>query len=101
MKTRLMLQKKLEEILGSDNVYFQPPPSIRMKYRCIVYNRSGSDTEFADNILYARRKEYQVIVIDKDPDSEIPDKIEALPFCRFDRFFTSDNLNHFVFTLFY
>ena len=37
MGTRIELQLKLEEILGSRHVYFQPPASIKMTYPAIVY----------------------------------------------------------------
>ena len=38
-KTRLELQSVLEQTLGSRNVYFQPPASVKMKYPAIVYER--------------------------------------------------------------
>lgn len=101
MKSRLDLQAILETILGSRNVYFQPPENLKMKFPCIVYSRTSSDVTYADNIKYHLEKAYQVTYIDKDPDSDIPDKIEGLPKCRFDRSFVSDNLNHYVFTLYY
>jgi hypothetical protein len=85
----------------SDNVYFQPPPSVQMKYPCIVYNRDRVNTKFADDKPYSHVKRYSVTVIDSNPDSEIPDKIAKLPMCSFDRFFTADNLNHDVFQLFF
>ncbi len=39
----------LVSLLGSDNVYFQPPPTVKMQYPCIVYKRDYLNTEFADN----------------------------------------------------
>lgn len=101
MPKRLQLQELLESILGSRNVYFQPPPNVQMKYPCIVYNRATAETEFADNIPYRATKQYQLIVIDQDPDSDIPDKIALLPLCKHDRFYTANNLNHDVFNLFF
>lgn len=101
MERRLELQKILEEILGSKNVYFQPPASIRLKYPCIIYNRSSSYNEFADDVLYRYLKRYSVTVIDRNPDSKIPDKVENLRYCSFERFFTSDDLNHYVFNLYF
>jgi len=83
------------------NVYFQPPPSVQMKYPCVVYHRDYKDTKFADGMPYANRKRYQVTVIDINPDSTIPDQIAAMPMCTFDRFYTADNLNHDVFKLFF
>jgi len=101
MAPRLQLQSLLESLLGSSNVYFQPPASMQMKYPCIVYSRDNADTKFANNNPYRYTKRYQVTVIDRDPDSGTPDKIAVLPMCTFNRFFTADNLNHDVFTLFF
>lgn len=101
MRDRLKLQAILEEKLGSSNVYFQPPASVRMKYPAIVYSRSDIDNRFADNSPYSQEKAYTVTVIDKDPDSEIVDSIASLPKCMYDRNYRVENLNHDVFTLFY
>ena len=98
---RLDLQNILTEILGTDQVYFQPPPTVSMEYPCIVYKRDYQLTRFADDKPYAHRKRYQVTVIDRNPDSDIPDKVAELPLCIFDWFFTSENLNHDVFKLFF
>lgn len=101
MSRRLELHQILVDILGSDNVYFQPPASLQMKYPCIIYGRIGLDPKYANNRMYMHKKRYQVTVIDKNPDSEIPDKIAELPMCFFDRHFTANNLNHDVFTIYY
>ena len=101
MAPRQQLQTLLVEILGSAHVYFQPPPTVQMVYPCIVYRRDYATTVFADDKPYKHGRRYQVIVIDKDPDSIIPDKVSALPMCSFDRFYTADNLNHDVFKLFF
>lgn len=101
MAPRLQLQSRLEALLGTRNVYFQPPENLKMKYPCIVYSRDTADTKFAGNNPYRYTKRYQVTVIDQDPDSLIPDKVAALPMCAHNRFFTADNLNHDVFTLFF
>jgi hypothetical protein len=97
---RLQLQSLLEELLGSPNVYFQPPANVQMQYPCIVYKRDRADTKFAGNNPYRYTKRYLVTVIDRNPDSAIPDKIAALPKVAHERFFVADNLNHDVFTLF-
>lgn len=101
MGQRLDLQKILEEILDSKNVYFQPPANIKMKYPAIVYQMDSADTQFADNLPYTYTKRYQVTVIDRNPDSEIPDKIAMLPMCIFDRPFVSDGLHHWIFNLYF
>ena len=101
MGTRLGLQQILVGILGSNNVYFQPPPSIQMNYPCIIYRRDYAETFFSGNKPYFLQTRYLVTVVDKNPDSLIPDKIAKLPMCLFDRFYTADNLNHTVYKLFY
>lgn len=101
MGNRLELHELLCNILGSRNVYYQPPASIQMKYPAIVYSRDNVSNRYGDNISYMQSVSYQVTVIDKDPDSMIVSDISKLPYCRFNRHFTSDNLNHDVFTLYY
>lgn len=102
LKTRQeMLQTKLEEILGSENVYFQPPESIKMKYPCIIYQLQSYDLRYADNIVYKKKRRWRLTVVDKDPQSEIVDKIVDLPYCYFDRFFTKDGLNHWSLSLYF
>lgn len=98
---RVELQSLLEEILGSENVYFQPPENLKMQYDCIRYSRDKIDTDFADNHPYKLYDRYQVIAIYKNPDSELPRKLAALPMCTHNRCYTADNLNHDVFTLYY
>ena len=101
MPSRLKLQTLLEELLGSRNVYFQPPESVKMKYPAIVYGLDNIENSFADDGVYLSKKKYLVTVIDEDPDSPIVDKVAALPICRFNRHFQSDNLNHDVFILYF
>lgn len=101
MEKRLKLQAMLEEIANTRNVYFQPPESKTIKYPAIIYGLSSIVNNHADNLVYKQSKTYSLTVIDRDPDSELVDKISKLPTCRFDRHFTSDNLNHYVFTIIY
>lgn len=101
MAPRLDLHQLLIELLGSNNVYFQPPPTLHMSYPCIIYRRDDVNSNHADNKPYKQDKRYQVTVIDTDPDSDIPDRVGALPKCSYDRFYTADNLNHDVYQLFF
>lgn len=96
---RVKLQELLETI--TPKVYFQPPENVKLVYPCIIYSRDALNTRFADNIPYRHKKRYQVTVIDRDPDSPLPDVVANLLSCTFDRFYTADNLNHDVYTLYY
>ena len=101
MASRLNLHTKLEELLGTENVYFQPPESIKMQYPAIVYSLSNIQNTFADNTVYSQSYFYEVTVIDYNPDSEIAITLSKLPKVRFNRHFKSDKLNHYVFTIYY
>jgi hypothetical protein len=101
MAQRLELHALLVSISEIDNVYFQPPPTLQMKYPCVVYRRDYELFNHADDLAYLRRKRYLVTVIDSNPDSNIPDKIAELPLCTYDRFYTAENLNHDVYKLFF
>ncbi len=100
-KPRVELQTKLEEILGSRNVYFQPPESFKLSYPCIVYELAGIRTTKADNIKYRKDKKYTVTAINKKPDWELPMEILDLEYCDFDRIFKADNLYHWVFSIYW
>lgn len=101
MGQRLDLHQILVDLLGTSNVYFQPPTNVQMQYPCIVYARDNAVTKFADNSPYRYTKRYQVTVVDRNPDSPIPDKVAKLPMCIFNRFFTAGNLNHDVFNIYF
>lgn len=88
-------------VLGSANVYFQPPGNVQMKYPAIRYERSDMEMVHADNSVYHRRVRYMVTVIDSDPDSTVVDKVSMLPLCRFERHYVQDNLNHDVFEIYF
>lgn len=101
MGTRLDLHDLFRDILGSSNVYFQPPETIKMNYPCIVYERSSNDTRFADDRPYKTVRKYTATLIDKNPDTKLPDKFEELTLCRLNRVFTASNLNHYVYDIYY
>lgn len=101
MASRLDLHEIFCKILGTRNVYFQPPSTVQMSYPAIRYKRKKIDNEFADNGVYVRFRCYEVTVIDYDPESVIVDKVSALPQCVHDRNYASDDLNHDVFTLYF
>lgn len=101
MSRRYDLQDILESILGSKNVYFQPPKSVQLRYPCIVYERANESAHNANDTIYLLKKSYTITLIDKNPDSEFEDEIRKLPYCSFNRSFASEGLNHYVFTIFF
>lgn len=104
---RLLLHDVLCDILSCPKIgescraYFQPPETIKMKYPAIVYALDNIENTFADGGVYLSNKQYSVTLIDKNPDSPVIDKLAKLPTCRFNRHYKSENLNHYVFLLYF
>lgn len=98
---RIQLHQMLVDILGSKNVYFQPPENIKLKYPCIIYKLDNINSNYADNIPYLHKRRYSITVIDRDPDTILKEKISDLKACAFERSFISSNLYHYVFNLFF
>ncbi len=101
MNKRLKLNEVLCDILGSRNVYYQPPETVKMKYPAIVYSRNSIENVYGDNSSYIQNWAYTITLIDKNPDSEFVEKLAILPMCRFVRNYQTDNLNHDVFLLYF
>ena len=99
MGTRDQLHQILKGI--TDNVYFQPPEGIKMKYPCIVYTRNKLNTEHADNNPYRITKGYSLTVMYAHPDSDLSAKVALLPTASLERNFRSKNVYHDVFNIYY
>lgn len=99
---RLMLHEELVSILGSRNVYFQPPESIKLKYPCIIYNRQRPDTIRADDKIYRDVDRYQVTFITKDPEDEREKQIlYHFQMISESNSGVTDNLYHYYYDLYY
>lgn len=101
MRSRLELQKMLEELLGTRNVYFQPPETLKMQYPCIRYKLSDVLVSHAEDVPYLMDKAYEMIYIDSSPDNEMFEKLASLPKCRFNRHYVADGLNCYVYKIYY
>lgn len=101
MGTRLELQDIFETLLGSRNVYYNPPATLTMEYPCIRYSLGGIQTTNANNAKYSKTKRYEGIVISKKSDPEIVDKLLELQYCSLGTPYKADNLNHYPFTIYY
>lgn len=102
MDRRLKLHDELIKTFGIKNCYFQPPESVKLEYPCIIYRLNTGDTQFADNFPFVFRRQYEVIVVSKDPDDSLIEKVAYhFPMSRLSRFYTSDNLNHWVYMIYY
>lgn len=101
MASRLELQELLETLLGSKNVYYQSPESIKMEYPSIRYSKSDIESRKADNMKYSSFNRYEIIVMDRRPDNDVIQKILSLPLSSYERHYTSDNLHHDVINLYF
>ena len=102
MASRLELHEELCEVLGTRNVYFQSPESVKMQYDAIRYALGGKDLKRANGKIYLNTNQYDGVVITRSPDTPIPDKLLAhFEMCSLGRPYTADNLNHYPFTLYY
>lgn len=101
MERRLKLQSKLEELLGSRNVYFQPPSTVNMQYDAIRYSEGVPDDRFANDKRYSSMSCYDVIVISRLPNPDVVKKILELPYTSKGKPYTADNLNHYPIKLYY
>lgn len=101
MADRLDLQSLLEEMLGSRNVYYQPPESVKMQYDAIRYSKKVIENVPANDRKYLMRDCYELIVISRLPDNPVIKELLALPYCSYDRNYVADNLYHDVLTIYY
>lgn len=110
-----LLIKDLKDLLGTDEVYFQPSDEAGINeygesyiftgidYPCFIMERTTTYQPKANDLNYLFRPGYQVTYINRDePDPEILEKVmRTFPHCHYDRHFVSDNLHHDVFTIYY
>lgn len=101
MGRRQQFQTVLESLKPGLKVYFQPGATITMEYPCIVYQRDPGSTKFANGKPYNFDQQYQVTLIARSPDTDIFEKLAALPKSTHARFFVADNLNHDVFSIYF
>lgn len=94
MDNQQTLQVILEDLLGSRNVYFQPPENLKMNYPAIKYSINDIDNRYANNSKYSNFTRYNVIMIDELPNNETIKKILNLPYSSFDRHYVANGFNH-------
>lgn len=96
MHTRLELHQELVDILGSNDVFYNPPASMFLRYPCIVYSAPKPDVMHADNVKYRFLFQYEIIYIspNTEPDDSVAMKLLELPYTRLVNRYTADNLMH-------
>ena len=99
ISTRIELQRYLESVLGSRNVYFEPPETLKMKYPCFVYNLSRMNPTKADNLPYRVTQEYDVQYITREPEVDIPMRFAYSKRFTGGQHFVADGMHHFNYSI--
>jgi len=103
MGQRLQLHEKLCALLGSRNVYFQAPETVKMEYPAIRYERVDIDSVEADNTKYLLNRMYRLVYISLDIDSDtmIDNILMSFPHSTYVGHSVIDNLYHDTFEIYY
>lgn len=101
MADRVELQNKFENILGSRNVYYQPPENLKMNYPAIRYSLSERRGIYANDKKYLKLKSYDGIVISYTPDPDFLEAIIDLPYVSLGKPYVAENLYHYPFTIYH
>lgn len=98
------VRDKLYLVNNTQNVYYDPPDSIRMEYPCFRFENNNYDVTHADNKAYIKKPRWTVTYITRDVEEiEIvtDQMLNIFMYCNFDTSFRSDNLEHAVFNLYF
>lgn len=103
MEGRLSLDTLLRETFGDRvNYYFQPPTGYKIEYPALIYKLDDLKDRYANNNVYNRRHAYAVLLILDEPDNDLVDMMDDLPYTHMSRSpYTNDNLYHYPFTIYY
>lgn len=110
-----LLIRDLCDLLGTDEVYFQPSDEagtsefgesyifMGIQYPCFIMKRTTAYQPRANDKNYFFRPGYEITYINRDePDPEMMERVmQRFQHCRYDRHFVADNLHHDVFTIYY
>jgi hypothetical protein len=95
---RRLLSEAMEECGEEPKLYYQPPESMKLAYPCFVYHFDGFQNRVADNVKYTTGVSFDVTYITRSPTSRVPIVVNKIPLMSFDRYYTADNLHHYVYT---
>lgn len=96
---RTQLNDLLKEILESDNVYYQPPSSVKRIVPYVEYKLVKMGGAFANGARYTSTEKYQLTYVYEDPEDPIVKKLLALPYCSFQSSYKVQSMYHTVFEI--
>lgn len=99
MSSRLDLHNKLVSILGTNNVYYQPPENLKMTYPCIRYNLTKVNAVKASDSVHILHPRYEIMLIStKNMDSLSVRILCEIPQTIMERVYISDGMYHYVYS---
>lgn len=103
MEGRLSLDDLFRKTFGdSVHYYFQPPTGTMLQYPALVYSLDTLQDRYSDNRVSKRHHVYAVVLVLRDPDNYLVDKLDELPYAHMSgKAYTVDNLYHYPFTIYY
>lgn len=99
---RLLLRDILRDTMTNageePHLYYQPPESIKLEYPCIIYQLGSINSTYANDMPYTHGVSFEATYITRNPASPVVTELAKIPQSKFDRYFVSDNLHHYVYT---
>lgn len=96
---RIDFHNKLVASCG--RAYYQPTQNTKLAYPCIVYEEITETVLYGNNKRFETFPQVQITVIDRDPDSEITEKlVERFPEAKMVNKNVVDNLYHTIYELY-
>ena len=97
---RAELHQQLATILGSSYVYYQPPESIKLQFPCVIYELSSKIGNYANDRRYYTGTGYTLTLVTATIDDPRCSLLEQLKYCKFNRYYASEGLHHYVYTIY-
>lgn len=101
---RIQLHEKLCSILGSRNVYYDPPENVKMQFDCIVYSLSQVNQVYANNFTYTYSPGYLITIVTRTPEAQtriVDELMKTFPYAGWDRVYVTDHLHHAVVSIYF
>lgn len=102
MLKRVDIQEKFKFLLGSNNVYYQPPANLKMKYPAIVYSLDGLDVKHFDNTRLINKNCFSVTHIYRNESENLVETmLKNFEYISFDNRSIVDGIYNDHFTIYW
>lgn len=102
MLKRVDIQEKFKFLLGSNNVYYQPPANLKMKYPAIVYSLDGLDVKRFDNTRLINKNCFSVTHIYRNESENLVETmLKSFEYISFDNRSIVDGIYNDHFTIYW